>query len=91
MQILHIRSDHWVVISNLLCAENVLSVHDTVFNDIDTPTMTLLNSMFEGDFTVTIVPLQKQQGGSDCGVFSIAIATSLLHGHSPGPYKQSLL
>lgn len=69
----------------------MLSVYDTVFNDIDTPTMTLLNSMFEGDFTVTIVPLQNQQGGSDCGVFSIAIATSLLHGHSPGPYKQSLL
>ena len=42
------------------------------------PTMTLLNSMFEGNLTVTIAPLQKQQGGSDCGVFSVAVATSLL-------------
>ena len=30
--------------------------------------MTLLNSMFEGDFTITVVPLQKQHSGSDCGV-----------------------
>ena len=75
VQILHIRSDHWEVISNLLTSKNVLSMYDTVFDDIDTPTMTLLNSMFEGDFTITIVPLQRQQGGSDCGVFSIAVAT----------------
>ena len=27
----------------------------------------------------------------DCGLFSIAIATSLLHGLSPGLHKQSLL
>ena len=91
VQILHIRSDHWVVISNLLCAKNVLSVYDTVFNDIDIPTMTLLRSMFEEDFTVSLAPVQKQQGDADCGVFSIAVATSLLHGHIPGPYTQSLL
>ena len=53
--------------------------------------MTLLNSMFKGDWTITVVPLQKQQGGSDCGVFSIAVATSLLHGYTPGHYKQLLL
>ena len=91
VQILHVRSDHWVVISNIFCSKNVLNVYDTIFDDIDIPTMTLLNSMFEGNLTVTIAPLQKQQGGSDCGVFSVAVATSLLHGHTPGPYKQSLL
>ena len=41
--------------------------------------------MFEGDFTITVVPLQKQQRGSD------SVATSLLHGNTPGNYKQSLL
>ena len=31
--------------------------------------------MFGKDTTVTLAPLQKQQGDVDCGVFSIAIAT----------------
>ena len=35
VQILHIRSDHWVVISSLLTSKNVLSMYDTVFDDID--------------------------------------------------------
>lgn len=71
----------------------MLSVYDTVFNDIDIPTMTLLNSMFEKVFTATLAPLQMQQGSIDCGVFStsIAVATSLLHEDTPGPYTQSLL
>ena len=54
--------------------------------------MALLNSMFEENINVSMVPqVQKQQGDVDCGVFSTAIATSLLHDLSPGPYKQSLL
>ena len=91
VQIIHVRSDHWVVISNLFCPNGNVRVYDTVFNDIDDSTMSLLNSMFSKNITVTLAPLQKQQGSVDCGVFSIAIATSLLHSLIPGPYTQSLL
>ena len=59
VQIIHVRGDHWVVISNLFCTENNLRVYDTVFNDIDNSTMTLLNSMFSKDVTVILAPLQK--------------------------------
>ena len=49
-----------------------------------------MRSMFKENVNVSIVPqVQKQEGDVDCGLFSIAIATSLLHGLSPGPYKQS--
>ena len=92
VQILHIRNNHWVVISNVHCSGDNLSMYDTVYDDIDSSTMALLSSMFEENINVSIVPqVQKQQGDMDCGVFSIAIATSLLHDLSPGPYKQSLL
>ena len=47
--------------------------------------------MFSKNITVTLVPLQKQQGMMDCGVFSVAMATSLLCGLIPGFYTQSLL
>lgn len=92
VQILQIHNNHWVVISNVHCSGDNLKMYDTVYNDIDGSTMALLNSMFEEKINVIMVPqVQKQQGDVDCGVFSAAIATSLLHGLSPGPYKQSLL
>ena len=90
VQIIHVWSDHWVVISNHFWSENNLRVYVTVFINIDNSTMSLLNSMFSKDNTVTLAPLQKQQGGVDCGVFSIAIAASLLH-VIPGSYTLSLL
>ena len=30
-----------------------------------------------------IRPFQKQRGGTDCGVFAIAAATSICNGHDP--------
>jgi len=53
--------------------------------------MALLSSIFEKNINVSIVPQVQKQQDVDCGVFSIAIATSLLHDLAPGPYKQSLL
>ena len=91
VQILHTQSDHWVVISNVYCSGTELSLYDTIYNDIDDSTMALIRSMFKEDVTVTVAQVQKQQGHVDCGVFSVATATSLLHGLSPGPYVQALL
>ena len=88
VQILHIRNNHWVVISNKHCSGDDLSMYDTIYDDIDSFTMALLSSMFEENVNVSIVPqVLKQQEDVDCGVFSIAIATSLLHDLSPGPYS----
>ena len=62
-------------------------MYDTIYDDIDSSTMALLSSMFEENVNVSIVPqVQKQQGDVDCGIFIIAIATSLLHDLSPGSY-----
>ena len=91
VQILHVRNNHWVVISNVHCSKDDLNIYDTVYNDIDSPTMALLTLMFEEDINVSLVQPQSQKGDVDCGVFSAAIATSLLHDLSPGPYNQSLL
>ena len=80
VQILHVCGDHWVVISNLLCPENEIRFYDT---DID---QALLIEMFNEGFQVTVDDhLQKQKGDRDCGVFCIAITTSLLHSHFFGP------
>ena len=89
VQILHVCGNHWVVISNLLCRDNEIKYYD---NDIDQQTQDLLNNMFGEDVTVTVdTQVQKQKGDKDCGVFCIAIATSLLHNQTPGTFTQSLL
>jgi len=92
VQILHVRDNHWIVISNLLCPDNEVRYYDTVYSDIDQQTHDLLKNMLGDDVTVTVdSQVQKQKGDKDCGVFCIAIATSLLHNQSPGPFTQSLL
>ena len=39
------------------------------------------------------IDVQMQSGESDCGIFAIAFATALIHGHHPGKYifQQSLM
>ena len=92
VQILHIRGNHWMVISNVYCDGNNVNVYDTVYDNMDSSTLDLLNSMFEEDVTFSNVEqLEKQQGDVDCGVFCIAIVTSLLHGLTPTQYNQSLM
>ena len=92
VQILHVRGNHWVVISNLQCHDNEIKYYDTIYNDIDQQTQDLLDNMFGENVTVTVdTQVQKQKGDKDCGVFCIAIATSLLHNQAPGPFTQPLL
>ena len=91
-QILHVRGNHWVVISNLMCPENEIKLYDTVYSNIDQPTKALLIEIFNEGVQITMDDhLQKQNGDRDCGVFCIAITTSLLHNLMPGPFVQSLL
>ena len=92
VEILHVRGNHWVVICNILCRDNEIKYYDTVYNDIDQRIQDLLNNMFGEDVRVTVdTQVQIQKGDKDCGVFCIAIATSLLYNQTPGPFTQSLL
>ena len=77
LQIVHCRSDHWILASNMTCEEGLLDVYDSVYSTIDDGTLTVLHNLFEFS-DVQIVEFQKQVGGSDCGLFSIAIATEIL-------------
>ena len=74
VQILHIHSSHWVVISNVHCTGDDLSIYYTIFDGICTSTMALVSSMFKENVNISIVPqLQKQEEDVDCGAFSIPV------------------
>ena len=61
VQILHVRGDHWVVISNLMSLGYEIRLYDTVYSDIDQSTKALLIKMFDKEVYITVDgELQKQ-------------------------------
>ena len=60
-------------------------MYDTLFNKVDFETKGVVKKMFAlkrpGD--INMVSVQKQQGLKDCGVFAIAIMTSLAFDENP--------
>ena len=80
IQIVHCnKRKHWVTVTSKWCQRNKVNVYDTLFNKLDFETKRVIKKMFAlkkaGD--INMVPVQKQQGSKDCGVFAIAIMTSL--------------
>ena len=75
---------HWRVISNFCCETGKLDVYDTVYCIVHDETRKLINGIFDKETNIAVVKhIQKQEGGTDCGAFSIAIATSLLYKAQP--------
>ena len=76
---------HWCVASTISCAKNEVKVYDSVFSSPDSEMRTICLNLF--DITkkpkLSYQPVQKQEGGDDCSVFSIAFATGLLHKQNP--------
>lgn len=91
LQILHVRQDHWIVASTL-SGGSAVKVYDTVYSDIDEATKACLLRIF-GSSNYTMVSMPKQVGGLDCGVYAIAIITTLAYGKDPATiaFRQSTM
>ncbi len=87
VQIIHVE-DHWVCASNIFSPEGYVDVYDSM------PTLTM-NSHYlqlqlaailkcsKNSFIVRHVNVQRQIGGSECGLFAISFATSLCMDFDP--------
>ena len=86
-QILFTGNQHWICASNIGCKKGEVNIYDSssggnVTNHVKKQVAAIL--LEEGqEITLNIKSVQQQQNGTDCGVFSIAFLTSLLHGHDP--------
>lgn len=86
VQILHIRQNHWITVSNIFCDENQLSVYDSKSAPLDPRTLQTLSWMVRPQsdhFDVLQPAVQQQSNFSNCGLFSIAFAYALCKGHPP--------
>lgn len=95
VQVLNVQGSHWITISNIMCSSGTVAVYDSEPNcSLHDQTERQIASIImteEESICVEIINVQTQIGGSDCGLFSLAFATSLCAGVNPAEenYVQS--
>ena len=86
VQLLHTGHNHWVCVSSIGCLPGTVRLFDSLYHDIisqeveDQVKDLVLADSFQ---KLEYAPCQQQRNGSDCGVFAIAFATSLVFGSNP--------
>lgn len=84
LQIIHSRSNHWILASTL--GGEQVKVYDSLYESIDGESANVIFNLFHTS-QVTMMNSCKQEGVVDCGVFAIANATAVAHGLNPETVK----
>lgn len=91
IQIVHCADrHHWIMVTTVNCMQGEVKVFDSIFFNCDKETMQTMYTLYQRaseHLTITMCRCQKQAGGTDCGLFSIAYAVALVHGMNPGKLK----
>ena len=89
VQILFVPPSHWVCVSNLNCDVGTVNLYDSMFSiptengSVVRQICTILRSLCLSNMKINVVNIKQQVGGTDCGLFSLAIATDLCFGIDP--------
>ena len=87
VQVVHNRGDHWIVASTLQAPGGVVKVYDSMYDAVDEKTSKIISNLYGQTWSLESVTIEKQNGSNDCGLFAIAIVTSLCFGHDPSTIK----
>lgn len=89
VQVVNESRNHWITLSTLNCSHRpgTVKVFDSLqrFN-LTRQTLRVLCHLMqskENEITIEFMPVQKQIGSNDCGVFALAYAVSLCHAKDP--------
>lgn len=85
IQILHIRSNHWVCLQ-VNADRSAVHFYDSLYSTIPTTVADHIIDLVHSDkprLKILTMNMQVQEGGKDCGLFAIAVATSLCFGEDP--------
>lgn len=88
VQVVNFDNKHWACISNVLSSPGVVEVYDSIpFYSIGSSSLHMqvakIVKTSEKSFQLKHVDVQRQRGGSDCALFTIANATTLCLGGDP--------
>ena len=79
--------NHWITVTNIGCISSHIKVYDSIpSGNISSRAIQEICAMIFSDakeITLNFPPVQSQRGGSDCGLFAIAFATTLCTGFDP--------
>ena len=91
VQIIHnSRRHHWLVATTKNCTRNEVKIYDSLYKSPDAEVRRIIKNLFQTTSNPSFIMLkmQKQEGNHDCGVFAIAVATSLAHSTDPVHFQQ---
>jgi hypothetical protein len=86
VQIIHVRNNHWCVVSTVGCQSGVVHVYDSLYKTLSKETVHLIARMVHvpsSELKVVMMDVEKQSNGSDCGVLAIAYAFDICNGMNP--------
>ena len=86
LQIIHcLERHHWITASTV---NNEVTIMDSLFKSIDQETKLTISNLFQptgssNQLKIKLIKTQRQKGNKDCGLFAIAMATTIACGKSP--------
>ena len=87
VQVLNVSGCHWITISTIGCQQGVVNVYDSIPScSVPLRTKEQIAAIICTQAKKIILEfpaVQSQRGSSDCGLFSLAFATSLCLGQNP--------
>ena len=87
IQIIHINTNHWAVITTIGCEHqnNAIRYYDSLYSELMDSAENIISHLIprKPQIVVELMKSTKQVGCNDCGLFAVAIATSLANGMNP--------
>lgn len=88
LQIIHCHSNHWIAVSSVGCMNGDVNVYDSIYSSLDENTKRMVCNLFHTNTkNIKVQSMQKQVGGLDCGVFAIAVITSIAYDKDPSELR----
>ena len=89
IQIVHVilgRIHHWVVVSTVGCKKDEIEVYDSLQMQPNLYTRTVIAQYLRSQshsFKIKVANVATQKGSTDCGLYAIAMMTSLAYNENP--------
>ena len=83
LQAFFVRGNHWIALSTIDCRPAEVNVYDSLYDNQDADTLSAISQsleVFRPPVIVNLMNIGKQKGGNDCGLFAVAVLTSLANG-----------
>ena len=86
VQVIIVNGDHWIAVSTVGCQPSTIKVFDSLGGRLPKRSLKLVADLMqsqEKQLSIEFIDVQKQRGGSDCGLFSLVFITSICNGQDP--------